>query len=41
MTIFTQKNKTALPKQKRKLPFNQWQGYLGQGNTDDLMKELQ
>ncbi len=33
-------NSVTLHKQKKKLPFHRWQGYLGSGKTDELIKEL-
>ncbi|MBI2655612.1 AbrB/MazE/SpoVT family DNA-binding domain-containing protein [Candidatus Woesearchaeota archaeon] len=32
--------KAVLIKKPKKIPFDKWTGYLGQGKTDDFMKEI-
>ena len=33
-------SKVIVIKKPKKLPFDKWSGYLGQGKTDELMKEI-
>ena len=33
-------NRVVVIKKPKKLPFDKWIGYLGQGKTDELMKEI-
>ena len=32
--------KAVLVKKPKKLPFDKWMGYLGQGKTEEFMKEI-
>lgn len=32
--------KLVLHKKMRKIPFEKWEGFLGKGRTDELMKEI-
>ena len=35
-----EEGKLVLCKKMRKIPFEKWEGFLGKGRTDELMKEI-